>query len=167
MPENNNSCENCPGMAFAKPSDQPTFFASMGFRVVFTILSVAILGICPLDANSNGIFSAYFMFSLPMVKEYLGYAPADKLRNFLRGIEILLHGFIVLVSLLCLVGVLGLVPINGTPYIQVATDYIIFSQKSIPMSWFWLLSCSSIVFCVFDCMIYSPTPLTTAQKVSA
>lgn len=162
-------CESCPGLAFMKNQDEPTPLADLGFRVLWTAVSVLILGYCPLDSGNNTIFSAYFMFSLPMLKEYMSYKPQNTFRKIIRGIEIIWHSLISMISFLGLVDVLRLVKVNDTLNIQISPDYVIFSGLNINFSLFFIFCFISIILCMIDWLIYRPNPkkiISSSQKVS-
>lgn len=162
-------CESCPGLAFMKNQDEPTPFADLGFRVLWTAVSVLILGYCPLDSGGNTVFSAYLMFSIPMLKEYMSYKPEATIREMFRRIEIIWHSSISIISFLGLVDVLRLVKVNDTLNIQISPNYVIFSGLNINFSLFFMFCCMSIIFCMIDWLIYRPNPkkfINSSQKVS-
>ena len=153
------TCENCMVKAFMNCNGKPTAVASLGFRIAFTLLSVLILGICPQGTSSSTLFSAYLMFSLPMLKEYLEFTPTDRLRKVIKGVEIIWHVVIILVSLLCLCGVLELVDVSGIPYIQISKDFVLFPESKMRVVHFWAFVCVTVGFCVSDWMLYGTTTL--------
>lgn len=146
-------CEKCQKMCelWKKPDDLCSVSSGLGFRVWFTFVSVAVLGLVIGEPNQDSIISI-LIFVIPIMREYYSFMPKQKKRKILRRIQL---GVIWLVVGICALQIVRVLEIQGTKLVF-SNRLPFISELSFPFSYIWIPLWILFTLTIADYVAYRP-----------
>ncbi|MEW6172242.1 MAG: hypothetical protein AB1510_04140 [Bacillota bacterium] len=136
------------------PLDQPTKFAHLGLRVVYTIVSWVILG-KSITIAGRGFFTCLILFSAPLLFDYLKFTPDTRLREVLIFIGKIVSGFWIVTGFFGQSDIINLISNQGHVAFTVSQDFVAFKSFSLTIHcvW-WAIGLSIIPLTFIDWIIH-------------
>lgn len=134
------------------PADIPTRVANLGWRVIYTILTYAVLG---LGINpGTGFFVSLTLFAIPLLIEYLKFIPDTFWRRLIRKTGIIFSLYCVFIGVLGLIGIFNIEIVNDKLLLVVAKNYIVAQGQFCGLDSIWYSVGFSIPLTLIDWIIY-------------
>lgn len=134
----------------AKPN---TFSENLGFRVIYTLLSVVVFGFCVND-SINSFMSSSVIYIVPLLKEYLSFKPNRKELILLHQLELWTLYIIISFIVLYYFNVLIDCSENGILYFSLNPEWVIYFDKKIRVFYIWVVHALTSFFVILDFFAY-------------
>ncbi|WP_339167115.1 hypothetical protein NSQ24_01545 [Brevibacillus sp. FSL L8-0520] len=132
------------------PEDEPTIFAHLWVRFVYTVVAWFILG---LGINA-GFFTSLILFFTPLALDYLKFRPDTKPRLYMRRVGLATCGFWAVFGFISMTGVFTIVPEGENLMVMVAKNFVVFSGETFPVKIIWCIVGVNVFLTGIDPFIY-------------
>lgn len=130
--------------------DVPTKAAHLGWRCVLTFITWVVLG----WKINSGFFTSLFLFSAPLILDYIKFSPDTLYRTCLKWFGVALSIILAVASLFGLIGIFGIIPVNEVLFVEVAHDFITLKGQLLPVESIWLYIGIIVVCTILDWLAY-------------
>ncbi len=130
------------------PDDVPTKVASLGFRVITTLISC----ICAGNTIQYGksFFTSMFLFSLPLYVDYLRFKPRVHWRELIRKAGATVSFIELLISFIGFNGILEILYKDNYVGLQISNKYVVLQGCNINVKFVWSLLGISVLISALD-----------------
>ncbi len=126
---------------------------SLGFRAIYAILSVVVLGFCVNDSITS-FMSSSVIYIIPLLKEYLSFKPNRKGLILFHKLELAILYIIVSFIVLYYFNVFIACQENDIIYIALNPEWVISSNKKLKLFYIWVVHALTILFVLTDFIVY-------------
>lgn len=130
-----------------------TFSDNLGFRVIYTLLSVVVLGFCVNDSITS-FMSSSVIYIVPLLKEYLSFKPNRKGLIILHKLELWTLYIIISFIILYYFNVLIDCSENDIIYIGLNPEWVISFDGKLRLFYIWVVHALTSFFVILDFFTY-------------
>lgn len=132
--------------------DVPTKVSSLGCRVLVTLILCGFVGYNIQDDRS--FFSSAFMYSVPLILDYLRFQPTTKLRQFVKTCGLVISTIESVIALFGLGGIFEVISTNNTCLFRISEKFVILKGYSFDVKYIWGILAISVLITGFDWVVY-------------
>lgn len=141
---------------FRKPDDIRNVPVNLGFRFIFAIISVALLGFSVNQDGKNFLVSMT-IFAIPLLREYLSFTPKQTIRKSIRRLQLVMFFSIVLIAALNFMTIIEVVLVESSSYLTFNPLWgPRWFHMQMDLIFVWVLAAMCALLTGLDWFIYKP-----------